>query len=171
MDMSAALCDASAYLGSQTAVRRYLITSRVKLLCLYLPAHPPESLIDRIFNYQEQHGSGFATAHDVGAGDGPYAAKLKARFAHVIVSDISASNVKLAKRRLGPDGYSYRQARVEDAGSVDDASVDLVFAANVMHFPGQGPAMTAIARQLRPRGTFAAAPRHFRRGRLRAGPL
>ncbi|EMD66889.1 hypothetical protein COCSADRAFT_282588 [Bipolaris sorokiniana ND90Pr] len=118
---------------------------------------PPKSLTDRIFKYHEQHGGGFTTAHDVGAGDGLYAAKLKARFAHVIVSDISASNVELAKRRLGQDGYSYRQARVEDAGSVDDASVDLVFAANVMHFPDQAPAMAAIARQLRPGGTFAAA--------------
>ncbi|KAF2111969.1 S-adenosyl-L-methionine-dependent methyltransferase [Lophiotrema nucula] len=125
----------------------------------YLKGRPqaPEVFFDRIFSYHQAQGGTFGTVHDVGAGNGPYAPKLRSKFAHVIVSDIVARNIELAQARLGTDGFSYRAAKVEEAGDIQPGSVDMVFATNVMHFPDQRAAMNAIAQQLRPGGTFACA--------------
>lgn len=118
---------------------------------------PPESFFDRIFRYHETKGGRFNTVHDAGAGNGPYAQKLRSRFNTVIVSDLAPENVRLAQERLGTDGFRYRAARVEDAGDIPPGSVDLVFATNVLHFADQQLAMQAIADQLQPGGTFVAA--------------
>ena len=118
---------------------------------------PPQSLFDRIYTYHEQHGGKFGTAHDVGAGNGPYSAQLRSRFDHVIVSDIVAENVQFAESRLGTEGFSYRAAKVEEADDIAVGSVDLVFATNVLHFVDQDVALEAISKQLRPGGTFAGA--------------
>jgi SAM-dependent methyltransferase len=125
----------------------------------YLKGRPqaPQSFFERIYTYHGSHGGKFGTAHDVGAGNGPYSAELRSRFQHVIVSDIVGENVKLAQARLGSDGFSFRTAKVEDADDVEPGSVDLVFATNVMHFVDQRVAMRTIATQLRSGGTFAAA--------------
>lgn len=118
---------------------------------------PPDSFFDRIFSYHQAQGGKFGTVHDVGAGNGPYARRLRAKFDHVIVSDISARNIEFARARLGSDGFSYRVAKVEDADDVANASVDMVFATNMMHFADQHSAMSAIAKQLTSGGTFACA--------------
>ncbi|ORY69638.1 S-adenosyl-L-methionine-dependent methyltransferase [Pseudomassariella vexata] len=123
----------------------------------YLKGRPraPDSFFDRIFAYHAAQGGRFSTAHDIGAGNGPYAQKLRAKFSHVIISDIVAANVELAQGRLGIDGYSYRAAKVEEVDDIPEGSVDMVFATNVMHFPDQEAAMGAVAKQLRSGGTFA----------------
>ena len=123
----------------------------------YLKGRPqvPDAFFDRIFSYHQAQGGTFGTVHDVGAGNGPYAQKLRSRFNHVIVSDIVPKNVELAQDRLGTDGFTYRAAKVEEADDIAAGSVDMVFATNVMHFPDQKQAMTAIAKQLKPGGTFA----------------
>ena len=125
----------------------------------YLKGRPsaPSCFFERIFQYHHSHGGIFNTIHDVGAGNGPYATKLRSKFQHVIVSDIAPENVALAKDRLGTDGFTYRAARVEQADDIPDGSVDMVFATNVMHFCDQEKAMKASAQQLRPGGTFACA--------------
>lgn len=137
----------------------------------YLKGRPrvPESFFDRIFSYHEGQGGTFGTIHDVGAGNGPYAQKLRSKFDHVIVSDIVAKNVELAQDRLGTDGFTYRVAKVEDANDIAPGSVDMVFATNVMHFPDQKEAMDAIAKQLKPGGTFicsAFGPARFEDAKL-----
>jgi SAM-dependent methyltransferase len=118
---------------------------------------PPDTLFDRIFGYHDAKSGVFDTVHDVGAGNGPHADRLADRFKQVIISDIAASNVELAKARLGIERFRYRAAKVEDADDIPAGSVDLVFATNVMHFPDQDQAMNAVAKQLKPGGTFAAA--------------
>ncbi|KAG9229996.1 S-adenosyl-L-methionine-dependent methyltransferase [Amylocarpus encephaloides] len=125
----------------------------------YLKGRPraPDVFFDRIFNYHQAQGGAFGTAHDVGAGNAPYADKLRSRFAHVIVSDIVARNVGLAQERLGTKGYSYRAAKVEEADDIPVGSVDLVFATNVMHFPDQKEAMGAVSKQLRSGGTLVCS--------------
>lgn len=139
----------------------------------YLRGRPrvPDAFFDRIFGYHQAQGGAFGTVHDVGAGNGPYAQRLRARFAHVIVSDLVPANVELARARLGgTDGFSFRAAKVEEVDDIDAGSVDMVFATNMMHFPDpQDTALGAIARQLRPGGTFAAAlfgPARFPDARL-----
>jgi len=119
--------------------------------------NPPASFFDRLFRYHEAKEGRFDTAHDAGAGNGPYAQTLRSRFGTVIVSDVAPENVRLAQDRLGTDGFRYRAARIEDAGDIPPGSVDLVFATNVLHFADQELAMQAIAEQLRPGGTFSAA--------------
>ncbi|KAF2232861.1 S-adenosyl-L-methionine-dependent methyltransferase [Viridothelium virens] len=125
----------------------------------YLKGRPsaPDVFFERFFRYHEEHGGRFDIVHDVGAGNGPYAAILRSKFRHVIISDVVSDNVALARERLGTDGFSYRTARVEDAGDIPNSSVDMVFATNVMHFCEQELAMEAIAKQLRPGGTFTCA--------------
>ncbi|KAK8084487.1 hypothetical protein PG997_005758 [Apiospora hydei] len=121
---------------------------------------PPDAFFDRIFTYHEAHSGQFGTVHDVGAGNGPYAQRLRSRFVNVIVSDIVPANVELARARLrGLDGFTFRAAKLEDeVNDIPPGSVDMIFATNVMHFPNrQDAAVAAIARQLRPGGTFAAA--------------
>lgn len=123
----------------------------------YLKGRPqaPDSFFNRIFSYHRAHGGAFDTVHDVGAGNGPYAQRLRQEFEHVILSDIVASNIELARDRLGTDGFTYRTAKVEEAKSIPAGSVNMVFATNVMHFADQEVAMGAIAQQLKAGGTFA----------------
>ncbi|ORX99969.1 hypothetical protein BCR34DRAFT_676720 [Clohesyomyces aquaticus] len=93
---------------------------------------------------QDEHGGKFDTIHDVGAGNGPYAAILRSSFRHVIISDIAADNVALAQELEGADG-------------IPNSSVDIVFATNLMHFCEQKLAMEIVAAQLWPAGTFVCA--------------
>ncbi|KAF2795021.1 S-adenosyl-L-methionine-dependent methyltransferase [Melanomma pulvis-pyrius CBS 109.77] len=120
---------------------------------------PPASLFRRIFDYHEAQGGSFGTVHDVGAGNGPFASTLASRFTHVILSDVAASNMELAKQRLGSTGtFTYRTARMDDIEGLATGSVDMIFASNVMHFGAdQKATMAAMTRQLKPGGTFACA--------------
>jgi SAM-dependent methyltransferase len=139
----------------------------------YLRGRPrvPDTLFDRIFHYHQAKGGTFETVHDVGAGNGVYAPRLRSRFSHVIVSDIVPENIDLARRRLqDAKGFSFRAAALQDTDDIPAGGVDMVFAANVMHFPDpQNAAMRAIAQQLRTGGTFCAAlfgPARFRDTKL-----
>lgn len=118
----------------------------------------PKTFFDRIFDYHMAQSGIFGTVHDVGAGNGPFARTLRSRFEHVIVSDVVQENVELARQKNEGSGFSFRVAKVEDVNDLPSGSVDMVFATNVMHFPEpQDLAMQAIAKQLRPGGTFVAA--------------
>ncbi|EED18960.1 conserved hypothetical protein [Talaromyces stipitatus ATCC 10500] len=116
----------------------------------------PDTFWDRIISYHQSNGGHFGTVHDVGAGNGPYAQRLRSWFANVIVSDIVAENINLARDRLkGREGFQFRIAALEDADDIPAGSVDMVFATNMMHFAEpQKDAMATIARQLRSGGTF-----------------
>ena len=93
----------------------------------------------------------------MGAGNGPHAQQLRDRFRHVIISDVMPENVRLAQERLGTDGFSYRAAALEWADDMAPGSVDLIVAANVIHFADRNAAMRAVAAQLRLGGIFACA--------------
>ena len=101
--------------------------------------------------YHRAHDAHFDTAyhvgaaHHVGAENSPHARQLRDLFHHVIVCDVMPENVRLAQGRLGTDGFSYRIAPIEQANDMTPGSVDLIFAANVMHFAGQKIAMRAVA--------------------------
>ncbi|KIA75324.1 hypothetical protein HK57_00203 [Aspergillus ustus] len=123
------------------------------------PSVPP-AFWSRIFTYHaSKTNTTFNTVHDIGAGNGPYAQNLRSRFANVIVSDIVAENVALARERLsGQTGFTFRIAPLESRNGITPESIDMVFAANVMHFAEpQAFAMETIASQIKCGGTFAAA--------------
>lgn len=97
-----------------------------------------------------------------------HSAQLRSRFSNVIVSDIVPDNIALARQLLSSPsstsengeggGFSFRAADISSTANIPAGSIDLVFAANVMHFAEpQAEAMKAIAYQLRSGGTFAAA--------------
>ncbi|KAK4962447.1 hypothetical protein LTR10_000073 [Elasticomyces elasticus] len=125
----------------------------------YLKGRPqaPEAFFERIYEYHASHGGHFGIIHDAGAGVAPHARRLKQKFEHVIVSDIILENVQQASERLGPEGFSYRTAKLEDAEGIKPGSVDMFFAATCMHFCDLDLAQKAIARQLKPGGTFVCA--------------
>lgn len=124
----------------------------------------PPSFWDRIFLYHAAHSGQFSTAHDLGAGNGVHSSHLRSRFSTVIVSDLIPENTALARQLLCPggdsekEGFTFRAADLSDTSDIPRGSVDLVLAANVMHFadPQEG-AMQAVAYQLKSGGTFAAA--------------
>lgn len=118
---------------------------------------PPPSLFQRIYDYHRQKGGHFGVVHDVGAGNGVYSRLLRSQFQHVIVSDVVPENVQQAGKKLGTDGYTYREGKMEDIRDIADGSVDLVIALNAIHWADQTAAVEAIADQLKPGGTFAAA--------------
>ncbi|KXL50314.1 hypothetical protein M433DRAFT_432498 [Acidomyces richmondensis BFW] len=125
----------------------------------YLKGRPqaPESFFKLIFDYHTSHGGKFEIAHDIGAGVGPYAPKLKEKFKKVIISDVISGNVEQAKARLGTEGFSFRVSKAEEADDIEPGSVDLVFATNCLHFCDLDKAQEAISRQLKPGGTFLCA--------------
>lgn len=127
--------------------------------CSYIYQFPssefPKDLFDRIFSYLQAHGGSLSTVYDEGAGNGPYAQKLRSRFKHVIVSDIVAKNIELAQDRFSTDGYSYYVAKVEEADEITAGSVDMVFSTNVMYFPDQKIVMSAIVEPLKSGESFA----------------
>ncbi|KAJ5769691.1 hypothetical protein N7520_004250 [Penicillium odoratum] len=118
---------------------------------------PPPSLFQRIYDYHRQHHGQFGVVHDVGAGNGVYSRLLRSQFQHVIVSDVVPGNIQQAEKRLGMDGYTYREGKMEEIRDITDGSVDLVIALNAIHWADQTAAMKTIAAQLKPGGTFAAA--------------
>lgn len=122
---------------------------------------PPESFFERIFAFHSQHSNSFALAHDAGAGAAVHSYSLAEKFDKVIVSDISASNIGVAKARCGDDSYfSWRVGRLQDkAEDIEAGSIDLFFVSTAIHFCGSevGKAVEEAARQLKPGGTLAVS--------------
>lgn len=74
----------------------------------------------------------------------------------MIVSDIIPQNVEIGRSRLGNDtGYSYRAKPIEDASDLEPRSVDIVFAASMMHFARLDETYDALGKQLKRGGTLA----------------
>jgi trans-aconitate 3-methyltransferase len=118
----------------------------------------PDGFFEMIFKYHEEHGGSFDFAHDVGAGPGIHSDRLATRFRHVRVSDLSANNIDMAKRRLGEPGgrYTFATAPIEDISQLAAGSVDLVHAGVMLHFADIPEAIEAVSHQLKPGGTFVA---------------
>lgn len=116
----------------------------------------PQSFFDRIFRFHEQHCGRFQSVHDVGAGAGMHSSRLAECFEKVIVSDVSQSNIAVAQNHLQGDQYEFRVEDVESS-TVADKSVDMIFAAVMLHMTDLTRAFEAIGRQLRAGGTFVAA--------------
>ncbi|KAK4499823.1 hypothetical protein PRZ48_008009 [Zasmidium cellare] len=120
---------------------------------------PPQSFYSRIFDYHRQHGGKFGTIHDVGAGPGIHTAKIAQPFGKVLVSDIADSNVEVARSHLKDfdKPITFHVSKLEDVSWIVPESVDLVFAATVMHLTDLDKAMESFNRQLKPGGTLAIA--------------
>ena len=122
--------------------------------------HIPQSYFDSIFDYHQQNGGAFGTAHDVGAGPGNHSPRLVNKFSHVIVSDPWESNIQVAKSHLA-DQCTFMISSLEDSiKNLPAQSVDLVFCQSMWHYT-RAEAIDAVAHQLKPGGTLAISMAGF----------
>lgn len=74
----------------------------------YLAIRPKRTALgfyDQLYAYRHQHGTGsFELAHDLGCGPGKVAVDLGKSFTQVIVSDINAEHVEVARNFIGERG-------------------------------------------------------------------
>lgn len=116
-----------------------------------------DGILDSIYAYHTEHGGNFGTLHEPGAGGAVHSARIAQRFERAIVTDPSADNIRVARGRLPEAKYEFQVATLEETGtSIPAASVDMVFAATMLHFCDVPRALEAVAQQLRPGGTFVA---------------
>jgi len=129
---------------------------------------------DALFEFLAQVAPAQADAWDAGTGSGQAAIGLARHFNHVIATDASSAQLEHAT----PDTrISYRVATAEASG-LDNTSVDLVTAAQALHWFDRSRFWAEVRRVLRPGGVIAVwtyvlfeiAPpidaiiRHFYRG-------
>ena len=118
----------------------------------------PASFFQRLYDYHADKGGSFGTVHDVGAGFGALSLELSKKFSHVIVGDPAPKSLGVAKELIeaaggNPSQFMYRQERIEDS-DVPNASVDVIFCCNTIHWTDLEKAMKVMIRQLRPGGTL-----------------
>ena len=139
----------------------------------YLSCRPhfPDSFFQRIFDYHAANaagdrGEGWQNVHDAGAGPGIHSPRLAHRFEEVVVSDAAEGNVALARAALGAAGaaessktkYSFHISKFESSGEfLAEGSLDLIFAATMLHYCDVSAALHAAAFQLGSGGTLAIA--------------
>ena len=106
---------------------------------------------DALFDFLAGEAPARAEAWDVGTGTGQAAVGLARRFEHVTATDSSMSQIEMAT----PDPrVSYRVASAESSG-LGDASMDLVAAAQALHWFDRPRFWAETRRVLRPRGVVA----------------
>lgn len=117
----------------------------------------PDSFFERILRYHTDHGGDLNIVHDAGAGPALHSKRLARFFGKVLVTDVSDENVRIAAHRLNDDSqYEILKTSLEDTINMPHASVDMVFAASMLHWTNLDESIRAVHHQLKPGGTFAA---------------
>lgn len=106
---------------------------------------------DALFDFLAREAPARARAWDVGTGSGQAAAGLAKYFDQVIATDASDSQIESASPH---PNVAYRVAPAELSG-LDDGSVDLVTAAQAVHWFDRARFWAEARRALRPRGLIA----------------
>jgi SAM-dependent methyltransferase len=106
---------------------------------------------DALFEFLAREAPGRDEAWDAGTGTGQAAVALGRHFRHVIATDPSATQIEAATPHPRVD---YRVGRAEQSG-LGDASVDLVTAAQAVHWFDQPRFWVEARRVLRPHGVIA----------------
>jgi len=126
----------------------------------FRPVYPRE-VYSTIYAYHDSHGGAYDSAVDIGAGVGIVSGELVKKFSHVTVTDPSELYVSSAKSHFATfpqERISFLQTKAEDI-SVEKLpkgkQVDLVTAAECLHWADVEVAARRIASVLKPGGTFA----------------
>ncbi len=105
-----------------------------------------------IFMHVAGHAPATDRVWDCATGNGQAALGLVEHFAEVIATDASAAQLENA---VPHPGVTYREAPAEESG-LDDASVDLVYVAQALHWFDFDRFYAEVRRVLRPGGLVAA---------------
>ena len=127
----------------------------------YLAGRPkvPRSLFQQIFGYHESHGGAFDIVNDIGAGPGTFSTVLAQKIKQVILAEPSKQTLDVAKRILNREdhlNFQYYDASAEES-VLPGGGVDMAFVCNALHHANVDRAVDAIAKQLKPGGTFCVA--------------
>jgi SAM-dependent methyltransferase len=106
---------------------------------------------DALFDFLAREAPALNAAWDAGTGSGQAAVGLARHFRKVIATDASESQIQHATAN---DRVTYRVASAEDSG-LEAVSVDLVTAAQALHWFDRARFWTEARRVLRPRGVIA----------------
>jgi len=106
---------------------------------------------DALFAFLAREAPARDAAWDAGTGSGQAAAGLARHFRHVTATDASAAQIESAAPQAN---VSYRVGPAEVSG-LDDASIDLVTAAQAVHWFDRPRFWAEARRVLRPRGVMA----------------
>lgn len=114
-----------------------------------------DSLFDFIHNY---HTGESKLAVDIGCGSGQAAYPLSTYFDKVIGTDLSAKMIETANKKVSGDyvdKLEFRVSPAEELGFLADNSVDLITAAQCIHWFNHTKFFKEVARVLKPGGTLA----------------
>ncbi|XP_063002836.1 putative methyltransferase DDB_G0268948 [Elgaria multicarinata webbii] len=118
---------------------------------------PQQNLLGVIFSYLERKKTNsFQLAVDVGCGSGQSTLVLAKRFEKVVGTDISAAQIKEAKRASHPPNVDYFLCPAE-ALPFKDSSVDLITAFNAAHWFDAPRFLREVDRVLTPAGCVAVS--------------
>lgn len=106
---------------------------------------------DALFEFLAREAPARDEAWDAGTGNGQAAVGLARHFKHVIATDPSGTQLEAAQPN---PNVTYRVGRAEQSG-LDDGTVDLVTAAQAVHWFDQPRFWVEARRVLRPRGLIA----------------
>jgi SAM-dependent methyltransferase len=126
----------------------------------YRPVYPAE-VYNTIYSYHDSHGGRYDAAVDIGAGVGIVGAELTKRFAHVTVTDPAQHYVDAARNffaQYATEGVDFLQTKAEEVNVENlpkGQKVDMVTAAECLHWAYVDVASPRIADVLKPGGTFA----------------
>ncbi|KAL2819466.1 S-adenosyl-L-methionine-dependent methyltransferase [Aspergillus granulosus] len=125
----------------------------------------PSVLFKHIFDYHNRHAPVSETILDLGCGPGtctPYL--LERDTVRLIISvDIGHNQLEIAKKAFishprvtdGLVELQFRLSRAEELAWLADSSIDIVVAAEAVHFFDHGPWFREVSRVLKPGGTLA----------------
>jgi SAM-dependent methyltransferase len=113
---------------------------------VFRPQYP-----DALFDFLAQVAPARDAAWDAGTGSGQAAVGLARHFAHVIATDASEAQIEHAAAH---PNVQYRVATAEASG-VADGAVDVVTAAQAIHWFDPARFWSEVRRVLRPRGVVA----------------
>ncbi|CZT21469.1 uncharacterized protein RCC_07332 [Ramularia collo-cygni] len=122
----------------------------------------PQELYSKIYAHHDSHLGAYSSAIDIGAGVGIVSIELIKKFSHVTVTDPSEAYVSSAKSlfaKYPQDKIDFLTTKAEEISLENlpkkGEKVDLVTAAECLHWADVETAMPRIAEVLKPHGTFA----------------
>lgn len=112
----------------------------------YRPTYP-----DELYDFLFQHTPHFERALDCGTGNGQVAVKLAEKFKEVVAVDFSKEQINHAFEH---DRITYKVADASESG-LDSESVDLITAAQALHWFNTDKFYREVDRVLKPNGFLA----------------